>query len=70
MNQIDTNSSFKKTQRTTTFANFNTDYPITKKKLPEDFAEKILNLELDVEDENVTMITVNALLELYAVFSY
>ncbi len=36
-------------------------------KLPDNFAEKLLNLELDVESPNVSVKTVTDLLELYRV---
>ena len=43
------------------------DSYLRKKKLPENFAEDLLNLELDIEQEDVEIKTVMKLLELYAV---
>lgn len=37
------------------------------KKLPENFAETVLNLELDMEQVEVSLDAVNQLIELYAV---
>ena len=37
------------------------------KKLPDNFAETVLNLELDVEQTEVPLEAVNQLIELYAV---
>jgi len=38
------------------------------KKLPENFAETVLNLELDIEQPEISLEAVNQLIELYAVF--
>lgn len=45
--------------------NQQTDFYNTQFKLRNNFAEELLNLEMEVEQENVTMETVTALLNLY-----
>ena len=37
------------------------------KSLPKDFAEKILDLEIELDKENINIATLRKLLELYAV---
>ena len=40
------------------------------KKLPDNFAEELLNLELDVEQDNFNINSINKLISLYAVIIY